>query len=121
MKGMSMIAEGLPDMYMMHVDEQHFDLIIERDSILAKEGSIDARREANEIDDSDKTSENDVKETAVGPGYMGWQVGEGEEHKNQDFKMLQEAYIDLKRDYKELKEEVTKLREKSDVNINMKH
>ena len=37
----STIHKGLPDMWLMHVDETHFDLLIRKDSDLAVEGCVD--------------------------------------------------------------------------------
>ena len=42
--GFSKVKPGLPDMWLVHVDEIHFDLIIHKDSDLAKEGSLDDLR-----------------------------------------------------------------------------
>ena len=71
MKSFSKIPAGLPDMWLFHVDDHHFDLIVEKDSMLATNGSIGDMVEDEEVDS--------IKETDLGPGYMGWQIDEKEE------------------------------------------
>ena len=43
LKSFSTVPAGLPDMWLFHVDHIHFDLIIAKDSYLAKEGSIESK------------------------------------------------------------------------------
>ena len=45
MKTFSPVPKGLPNMWLMHVDEIHFDLIVHKDSLLVTEGSIDMEKE----------------------------------------------------------------------------
>ena len=40
LKEFSSLPNGLQDLWLMHIDRYHFDLIIEKESILAKEGII---------------------------------------------------------------------------------
>ena len=78
----------LPDMWLMHVDNIHFDLTIRKDNDLAKEGSINTRKR-NEFQKEKKAEEEEGSTDPVeeegkepdepmeGPGYMGWQVEDG--------------------------------------------
>ena len=43
MKEYSPVPQGLPDMWMFHVDNTHFDLIIHKDNMLAIEGGLEQR------------------------------------------------------------------------------
>ena len=45
----STIHKGLPDMWLLHVDETHFDLLIRKDSDLADIGSIDEMEHTKEV------------------------------------------------------------------------
>ena len=56
------------------MDDHHFDLIVEKDSMLATHGSIGEMVEDDEVEVVDS-----IKETDLGPGYMGWQIDEKEE------------------------------------------
>ena len=60
LKLFSTVPKGLPDIWLMHVDNTHFDLIVEKDSLLAKEGGI-----CTEEEESNKTSETDKEETDI--------------------------------------------------------
>ena len=48
LKEFSSLPNGLQDLWLMHIDRNHLDLIIEKESILAKEGSIDQRHNSKE-------------------------------------------------------------------------
>ena len=58
------------DMWMIHKDGVHFDLIIKKESVLATKELI--------VEISENINENEIieKETEVGPGYMGWRIPE---------------------------------------------
>ena len=58
MKKFSPVPQGLPEMWLMHLDEIHFDLIVHKDSLLATEGSIDMERK-EESEKGEKSSETD--------------------------------------------------------------
>ena len=112
----STVQKGLPDMYLMHVDETHFDLIIRKDSDLAIEGSVDEMREANddkkEEEKEDKEAEPEPAEgAAVGPGYMGWTVKDNNEtevgFKNRVAE-VKEVYDEMRREFEELKKDLYK-------------
>ena len=66
------MPSGLQDMWLMHVDRYHFDLIVDKDSILAKEGDIEQRKEETQNIIENKKKGSEVPDP--GPGYMGWQV-----------------------------------------------
>ena len=65
--GFSKIKPGLPDMWLVHVDEIHFDLIIPKDSDLAKEGSLDDLRLVKEDTNKHgcKTCDNSFESTQL--------------------------------------------------------
>ena len=124
LESVSTVPVGLPDMWLMHVDSTHFDLIVKKDSTLAKEGSIGERMNEREIDDTAK--DVDDSEKYRGPGYMGWQTSEETEaeqtseeteaEQQSQVKMymdLKKAYNVLQSDHVQLKEEVTKLKKAS--------
>jgi hypothetical protein len=104
------VHKGLPDMYLMHVDETHFDLMIRKDSYLAKEGSVDEM-----LTDKNQEKEEEVPNDDIGPGYMGWAVNDAEEPKstesidfNTQVKELKDAYNTMKKDFEELKLDVSR-------------
>ena len=51
------VHKGLPDMWLIHTDETHFDLLVHNDSVLVKERSIEDLE--NEKDVDDKFGKND--------------------------------------------------------------
>ena len=69
---------GLPDMWVIHVDETHFDLLVRKDSDLVTEGCVNdmlnTKEEGNvvEEDESNKVEEEKSNQNDLGPGYMGW-------------------------------------------------
>ena len=80
---------GLPEMWLFHIDNVHFDLIIRKDSVLAKEGSIKQRLKQSEkskaegfanqmvnkdIEEKEKVEVEAAGDALSGPGYMGWEV-----------------------------------------------
>ena len=120
----STIVKGLPDMYLIHSDEIHFDLLIRKDSELALEGSVDEIRSTEEGKDClfcemcDKTfkNEKDLKEhvqihemsnVELGPGYMGWKISEVEE---KDQNNIQDEIKELKNAVNVMKEELDNIR-----------
>ena len=50
MKTFSPVPQGLPGMWLMHVDDVHFDLIVHKDSLLATEGSIGMEKKVKSQD-----------------------------------------------------------------------
>ena len=56
MKNFSPVPQGLPDMWLMHVDNIHFDLIVHKNSLLATEGSLDMEKQV-ECQESEKSFE----------------------------------------------------------------
>ena len=113
LKSFCKIPAGLPDMWLFHVDDHHFDLIVEKDSMLATNGSIGDMVEDEEVDS--------IKETDLGPGYMGWQIDEKEEElgTTHNYDDLQSAYNVLKKDYEQLKKEVDELKNNSELGKNL--
>ena len=120
LKSFSRISMKLPDMWVLHRDEQHFDLIIEKNSTLAKEGPIESVIEDEKIvtDDGVETKNMGEDEEEVTAGYMGWQIDEEEsdDYNKLRYKALKEAYEHLKKDHETLKVEYTKLKTKTGDN-----
>ena len=52
--GFSNIKQELPDMWLVHVDEIHFDLIIKKESDLVNEGSLDDIRVVQQVENKHK-------------------------------------------------------------------
>ena len=117
LKSFSKVPIGLPDMFLLHVDDQHFDLLIHKNSTLAQEGSIESQNDpkkvvTEEVIDSEK---EDIEEDVISPGYMGWQIGEEEkDFNNLRYKALQDAYKHLEKEYKALDDEYKELKKKYD-------
>ena len=65
------------DMFLMHVSDIHYDLIVHKNSILATEGDITERRVRSEKE-SQVTLEEKGENEVIGPGYMGWSMDENE-------------------------------------------
>ena len=59
------------DLWMIHEDGVHFDLIIKKESILARSEIIG---EISENKKEKEKVEEDEKDEEVGPGYMGWKM-----------------------------------------------
>ena len=116
LKNFSNIQPGLLDMWLIHEDGTHFDLMVSRTSILATEGSIHQRgnytnEETGNISVDEKeideySGENDdSKEETDGPGYMGWKIKDDVEKSTcTNYDELKKAYNELKQDYGTLKE-----------------
>ena len=115
----SEVHKGLPDMWIMHVDETHFDLLIRKDSDLAKDGCIDEMGKDNKQEDKTKAKElnEGVENAPLGPGYMGWKVDDQEEDVPEE-KEFNKKIVELKEGYDEMKKEFEKL--KNDVSKNEK-
>ena len=119
LKSFSTVPVGLPDMWLMHLDSTHFDLIVEKDSQLAKEGSIGTRMNDQEVTDKANIckdfgdSENDL-----GPGYMGWQAREETETEKEketetETESQHKLYLDLKKAYNGLQSDYVQLKKDS--------
>ena len=52
----------LPELWLFHIDEMHFNLLIRKDSELAKEGSIEQRKVTHEEKLKDKYPANNLKD-----------------------------------------------------------
>ena len=81
LKSFSTAYVGLPDMWLFHTDNNHFDLIVRRDRVLAAEGTLKERQNKSEINHLEKEvieSRETVEEEELvdGPGYMGWKLNE---------------------------------------------
>ena len=65
LKSFSKDQPQLPDMWLYHTDDSHFNLIVRKDSVLAKEGSIHERRDVTEngAKANHKDEENEANET----------------------------------------------------------
>ena len=123
----STVHKGLADMWLIHVDEIHFDLLIRKDSELARVGCVD-EMEQNAVEVSEeKTVEGTVEDTH-GPGYMGWSIQDDKKNVQdvtdytkelEDLKstmnIMRTEFIELKSDFqkreKTLKQELKGLKE----------
>ena len=109
LRSFSTIQPGLLDMWLIHVDDSHFDLIIHKESFLAKEGSLHQKTDTtNEKEkDTENIIEDELKESDdenMGPGYMGWKRSEESEKPTlKMYEELKESFAELKVEYKELK------------------
>ena len=114
----SSIHKGLPDMWIMHVDEAHYDLMVHKDSELAKEGSVENIAVSEVENEKGDQSPN-------GPGYMGWELNDKIENKldESDTKKtlveLIEWYSDIKKEIANLKKEAVKREKKQEAEIKM--
>ena len=116
-----LVPEGLPDMWLRHVDNHHFELIVKKDSVLATNGSIDdyvEKKKGEEEDNNTEVEDNDD----IGPGYMGWKIGEESEYDvdSLEYKDLKKAYNDLQKKYYQLEEEVKQLKNEVKQSGNVK-
>ena len=117
----STVHKGLPDMWLLHVDETHFDLLIRKDSDLATEGSVDEMLTVKR-DDGKEDEESDS--FPLGPGYIGWK--EDNEPKdgprNMDLKdeivEIKEAYVAMRKEFEDIKIELNKREKKQRLEIN---
>ena len=89
------------DMWILHQDSTHFDLIIKKDSILAKKDGIFHKTEENLISDESDPKEKVQQSKEIGPGYMGWAMKEDEEKNTPE-----EKHEELRTAYQMLKETV---------------
>ena len=96
----STVHKGLADMWLIHVDEIHFDLLIRKDSELAMVGCVDEMEE-NALEESNEKKVEEKHEDH-GPGYMGWRIQEDKE-------IVQDA-IDYKKELADLKSTVNTMR-----------
>ena len=90
----------LDDMWLIHEDGTHFDLIIKKASVLANKDGIFHDSEDRSVHDKD-SKEEEEEEEIVGPGYMGWEIKENEK-KN----LTEEEDEELKLGYQELRKDV---------------
>ena len=124
----------LPDMYLMHVDDIHFDLIVHKDSDLATEGSLDEGRTVQEeaktkptptVSEKDEEVLEEAKtkptvsemdevvevepsgDDTAGPGYMGWTVDDKVENEQKPY---QKKVEELQQAYNELKVDFEELK-----------
>ena len=110
---------GRADMWLMHEDNIHFDLIITKESLLTKDANLEQTK-----DTTKNSVKEDILEDKNGPGYMGWvlddvdDVIENVDHKKEyekkvqvlkkDFDDLKEKFDSLKSDYEEYIKNETK-------------
>ena len=103
----SKVHQGLPDMWIMHVDETHYDLMVHRESELAKEGTIE------DLEKKEKDEERNMKVDdgdELGPGYIGWKTDDKLEKMSDEID-LKKTLVELKEWYSELKKEVSNLKQ----------
>ena len=76
LKEFSTVKVETMDMFLMHVNNIHYDLIVNKHSILATEGDIPERKIRNEKESKDEINEEEDDNEGTGPGYMGWSMDE---------------------------------------------
>ena len=121
----STIHSGLPDMWIMHNDETHYDLLVHKDSELAKEGSVEELEKTsnNKVVNEEENEEHDF--SLSGPGYMGWEINDEIEKKSDDTDTkktvveLMECYAVIKKEVENMKKESIKKEKKQDAEIKM--
>ena len=122
----------LPDLYLMHQDDNHFDLIVHRSSILVQEenSSKDVGNQEVVHENVERAEEEivitNLNDKTDGPGYMGWDIDDSNEvmtfkMKLEDLKIeyskIKEEFVQLKSDFKNMQ---TKLQHKEEDRINIK-
>ena len=109
----STIQTGLPDMWMIHLDNSHFDLIIPQEGFFANEevntGNINNKKYPETVGVK-KTTDKEDEDEDMGPGYMGWK--DKPTISIQMYNELRDAFTELKQEYKELKSAQNEIREK---------
>ena len=145
LKEFSEVFVNLPDLWLWHLDGIHYDLIIEKNSMLIKERDLvenvvlHEKKETNSnftcktigknrnvaksvvFCEKMEESSKDTDET-TGPGYLGWKTSEEVERTvseeveyNEDHVDYKKAYMDLKNENELLKEENAKLKKSNDI------
>ena len=106
----------LPELWILHKDEIHYSLIIKKESILAKEGSVEFRKEKEGNESTESTTNIDngsLSDKNVdfesGPGYMGWKIPDNSK-KYQEEKLFLDKVSDVKACYEELKKNFLELK-----------
>ena len=100
----------------MHEGEVHFDLLIHKDSDLAKEGCVDEMFVSKKVDD--EKEKGDVSTENLGPGYIGWNTKDVQDDVDDDISFktqiadLKEGMAAMKREFEELKLDVNKQEKK---------
>ena len=116
----SKVHKGLPDMWIMHVDETHYDLMVHKESDLAKEGTLEDLAKKEE-----ERSEKVLDREDIGPGYMGWEANDEMENKidemdtNKSVVQLIEWYSELKKEVSNLKQEIKRKERKQETEQKM--
>ena len=118
----STVHKGLPDMWLLHVDETHFDLLIRKDSDSPDVGSIVEMENTEDVTEKENIDEI-TQEEAYGPGYMGWKIDDkGVQSGDMDYKkeladlkntmnMMQIEFAEMKKDFQKVdKKEISKLK-----------
>ena len=132
----------VPDLWLMHQDENHFDLIAPKNSIIVEEQYQEKERntENNEYERDEETEkkneidkvivkDNEREDKTEGPGYMGWNIDDSNENaifstKVEDLKIcfnqMKENFDQLKSDFKIMNDSLKK-KEENEEKVLKKH
>ena len=120
----STIHRGLPDMWILHVDETHYDLMVHKDSELAKEGSVEELEKEEENISNDEKERSDIGQN--GPGYMGWATNDEIDNNKFDEADTKKTLVELiegvanvKKEVANMKKEFLKKEKKQETEIKM--
>ena len=114
----------VPDLWLMHIDENHFDLIVPRNSIIiqgsnqVKPINIEkSKKESDKEKECSKETENKLvteKDKDEGPGYMGWTIDDANENVNFSTKLedLKMYFTQMKANFNKLKEDFDNINDK---------
>ena len=137
LKDFSIDRGEIPDLWLLHMDENHFDLIVPRNSIIVegkyqeKERNMEKSEhnyEENGKNENEKEvlKENEKDDETEGPGYMGWNIDDSNENvifstKLEDLKIcfnqMKENFDQLKADFKKKEEKEEKMLKKHGLEI----
>ena len=129
LKNFSTEIGEIPELWLMHLDENHFDLIAPKSSIIVlgqdykQENDVHknvTNSEHEHTKERKKRTENKIvkqkegEDHKEGPGYMGWSIDDTNENVNLNTKLedLKIYFKQLEKNYNELKVEVDEVKEK---------
>ena len=92
-------------MWILHEDETHYDLMVNKESDLAKDGTIE-----DLANHDDKKDEKVTTRKEHGPGYMGWEASDELENES-DETDLKKTVVELIESNSEIKKEVSKMKQ----------
>ena len=95
-------------MWILHVDETHYDLMVHKDSELAKEGSVEELEKEEEKISNDEKEKSDIGQN--GPGYMGWATNDEIDNNNFDEADTKKTLVELIEGVANVKKEVANMK-----------